>query len=163
MSLSLAACQSTEAEVASSEPKVTRVTAEDLRYLDPAARLALSISDQHEVLLFDPSLGALDFGRIELICPNGQQMMMDVWLVELAQSQGLDLETYTRGEFTLARNQSDALEAINGRSVSPGMPSPEPLAKAGWKCCGQECSCCDDGVCSCYCTLYVLNDMPCPE
>jgi len=159
--LPLAACQDNGEGavemVQDADLRITRVTADDLANLDDGARLSLGTARDTDVLVFDPSQGPLDFGRIELTCPNGQRMGMDVWLLDLQKQRGADLQTLTAGEFSLARTQDNAIDGLEQEAgAEPNLepqydqncPPPNCVHNV---CVGQTCYWCPDGqyVCSC--------------
>jgi hypothetical protein len=92
--------------------------------------------------VFDPSAGPIDFGRIDLVCPNGQQMAADIWLIERSKEQGFDVAEIISEEFSLARTMEDAYSALHGGAG----PSSQPLSDGT---ANGACWCCSDGVCIC--------------
>jgi len=169
LAMPLVACQSTEQaavpsfEGAQSALHTTRITKNEISALRDDERLVLSTSGVGEVLVFDPSQGALDFWRIELICPNGQRMGMDLWLNNLAKEQGVDVAKLTAAEFSLALTQEDALEVVDGKSDAK-TPTLEPqrAAEEPSPCCAQTCYLCEDGAWICYCSQWCSGGDPIP-
>jgi hypothetical protein len=130
------------AEPTAGSLSVQRVTADDLAALDTSKRLVVSVGE-NDPLLFDSSAGAIDFGRIDIVCPNGQQMAADVWLHERAKEQNLDLGQTISNELSLARNMEDARAALRAEgSPSYKAQATDPVIN--------PCVCCTDGLCICW-------------
>ena len=155
--LVLAACQAAEpgASTGDTDLQVTRITADDLANVAAGARLSLQASERDDVILFDPSRGSLDFGKIELTCPNGQQMGMDTWLTALEQSHGVDIGAMTGDIFSLALAKQTAADGLDVQDSSKES-RPQGYEQGGGQCCTttcleQSCYLCTDGqwVCSC--------------
>lgn len=167
LTVPLVACQSTEQaeapslEGAQSELHITRITESDIRALRDGERIVLSTSSVGDVLVFDPSQGALDFWRIDLICPNGQRMGMDLWLSNLAKEQDVDIAQLTDAEFSLARTQEDAINVID-RRIDAKTPTLEPQQKVTPYCCAESCYLCTDGQWICYCSQTCFPGDPIP-
>ena len=164
LALSLAGCLGAEeaaplpgpaGEAAAGNVDAAVITAGTIASLEEGSRLLLDGSRQ--VLLFEPAGGAIDYGRIDLVCPNGQQMPMDRWLLDL-EERGHPREEITGSEFALSVDRESAARALasGGPSESAAAPSYEPLgeedvAEPNPECFG--CIFCIDGqlVCKYWC------------
>ena len=71
-------------------PQVVHVTASTVAELAPSQQLLVDLT-QALVFVFDPSHGALDYGRMDLVCPNGAGMRLDGWMTERSIEIGADI------------------------------------------------------------------------
>jgi hypothetical protein len=104
------------------------ITQRDIAALDAESLLVLDT--RYESITIDQSFGAVDFARVQLICPDGTAMEMQQWL-ERTSTQ-VEAALSTLDDFHL------------GRTLPP------PPACEGEECDCQRCELCPDGVWVCY-------------
>lgn len=133
---------------------VTRITAKDIGTLSDGSTLIVNARNKNGALVLDTSYGELDYGRIELICPNGQQMRMDTWLLNASEEEGFDLASTAANGFSVGLNQENTLSAMNPRDrAAPTMLQPLFAEGCFSYCCGTEsCYQCPDGAWICTCS-----------
>jgi hypothetical protein len=129
----------TSEEAAHVEFDTVTVSADTIAKLAPGELLTVDMSDASIVTRFEPRAGAIDFSRIELICPNGQTMRMDAWLEHQAQN-GFDVETAKKTGFALGGN-----DQVASSYVSQVESSNEPTYDT-------------QDVAICFCDVYSCSD-----
>src|SRR5688500_5949528 len=109
---------------------ITRVDPASIAALESGAQILVDFREADRVLVVDQTDGAVDLGRVRLLCPNGALMVMDDWV-------GLQ-----------ASSVADAFDAaLVSVSPTPDLASaslPDPGA------CGRLCETCPDGVTVCF-------------
>ncbi len=83
------------------------ITADTVRNLAPGTYLRLDGTAQEDVLLFDPSRGAIDYSRIALVA-GGQEVAMDRWLEEAALTKGVDTAELLKSVLAVKLSEQDA-------------------------------------------------------
>jgi hypothetical protein len=104
------------------------ITQQDIAALDAQSMLVLDT--RYESITIDQSLGAVDFARVQLICPDGTAMEMQQWLER----------TSTQVEA--------ALSMLDDFHLGRTLPPPPECEGEGCDC--QQCELCPDGVWVCY-------------
>jgi hypothetical protein len=161
--LMIVACQDDAGPASTGDPDlhITRVTADEIAALDRGSLLPVAAATEDDVLIFDPSRGPLDFGRVELTCPNGQQMDMDTWLLDLEKKRSIDLQQLTSDSFALARTPQTAVKGLEALGA-PAAPRVSPYdaecppPKCWKQICVQSCYWCPDGAYICTCTWQTV-------
>lgn len=109
---------------------VVTITAKTISQLQPGEKLLVDSRDTTKVFKFDTSEGAIDFSQIDLICPNGQKMEMDLWLLKQQEEQGVDIQLMIKGGFAIGgametskayATQMEKREAGGGSGYQPQM------------------------------------------
>ncbi|MEM7677068.1 MAG: hypothetical protein AAF449_13785 [Myxococcota bacterium] len=88
------ACGGEENEASSSRTQT--ITANSIASLPAGELLRIDLSDENLITIFDTVDGQIDYGRIEIICPNGRMMPMNEWMVEQANDLAVDFESADR-------------------------------------------------------------------
>lgn len=117
-----------------------RITADDLRSVPEGSTLIVRVDENDEVVVFDPSRGPIDFSRLEIVHPNGQQMRMDTWLGGVAQ-KGITAEVLAASEFSVALTQKTAEEAFEQTYEDPSASHPMSMPGCYYTCCGPTEAC----------------------
>ena len=109
------------------ETQVTRVTSEDVDRLLPEERLLIDLRPQDTLVHVDQRDGAVDFSRLDVVCPNGEYMPMSTWIANLTTEE--EEPILDTPEFLLAQN---------------------PPNWTQWPETCQTCTRCPDGILVCY-------------
>ncbi len=70
------------------ETEYQTITAETIAQLPAGEILVVDTTPMNKLTIFDRTLGDIDYSRIELICPNGNIMLMDEWVAQQVQEFG---------------------------------------------------------------------------
>jgi hypothetical protein len=68
-------------------------------------QIIVDIQSSDDVYVFDPSMGPLDFQRVRIVCPNGNQMPLDAWLQEQSDASGIVASKDVRQPFAISRTE----------------------------------------------------------
>ena len=90
-----------------SEVVFHHITQADIDQLPAGEVLFLDITQDDHVYIFDYSEMPLDFSRIEVLCPNGQTMLMTQWLDLRLEESGVDLRNNKAKRFAFASDPHD--------------------------------------------------------
>ena len=127
----------------STNADILRITADNLSGIPEGSTLVVRTTQSDEIVIFDHSRGEIDFSRLEIVCPNGQQMHMDTWLADVAASRGLSLDVFKTGEFSIALTRETAEVLFEESNEDP--TSLKPMLEEG---CSNQSYCCGAQNCS---------------
>ncbi len=112
---------------------IVTISARSFDQLANGERLTVNSLDKDSVFRFDVSQGEIDFSRIDIVCPNGQQMAMDAWLTK-QQADGVDIQKMLARGFAVGSDQQASgayMGIMEGTSSSmPGYGSQAASAAA---------------------------------